>query len=225
MSFRPLVAAVLVVAGTAAIPAHAVTKVKTVCKIVTDDTGDTFLARATEGQDKNPQEPALDVTSADLASDGKVITAVIRVQKFATPVQSAPEGIGYAFTFLLPTSNLEASLRAVLITGQQPYFEATSRDMTVPNGPSVYLGAATGSVLAAKNEIHISAPVSVFSTLGPIKKGTKLAPGTDEATSGRAVPPSPGVAGKPAATRMAYADAASGKGYTVGTPSCVTPGK
>jgi hypothetical protein len=226
MNFRPVGALALVLATVVGAPAHAASKPKTPCQWVKDEKNDTFLARAAEGNPNNPQEPGLDITSADLASDGKTVTAVIRIAKWSPSVQTAPLGYGFAFTFLPPLSNMEASLRAVFITGQAPYYEATYRDPSVPNGPSTFLSLATGSVNTAKGEIHISAPATAFAPIGLIKKGAKLFPGTDTATSGRAVPPTPGTAGQPTATRMVFSDAAAtGKPYTVGAPSCVVPGK
>ena len=199
--------------------------VKKVCNLVLDGTGDTFAARAQDGTAPGPQDDAFDIKSADIASDGKVLTAVIRVTKLAA-AQTSPQGRGFSFDFLLPTSDMQGSLRAVLITGQPAYFEATYKDPSVPNSPSTFLATVTGLVDEKKNEVHITAPVGVFATLGAIKKGTLITPAGDAATSGRAVPPSPGVAGQPVATRFVFADVAvDSKPYKTGTPSCVTPGK
>ena len=201
---------------------------KKVCNLVNDGTGDTFAVRAQDGTPAGavgPQEAAFDIKTADVAADAKNITAVIRVAKLGSPATS-PQGRGYAFDFLLPTSDMQGSLRAVFINGQAPYFEATYKDPSVPNSPSTFLATVTGFVDEKKNEIHITAPVSVFSELGAIKAGTLITPAGDAATSGRAVPPSPGMAGMPVATRYAFADVATdSKPFRVGTPSCVTPGK
>src|SRR4051794_26963578 len=121
MNFRPVGALVLVLATAAGVPAaHAA--VKPLCKIVTDETGDTFVARAQDGTKPGPQEDGFDITSADVASDGKVVTAVIRVKTLTSSVQTSPVGIGFSFDFLSPTSTMQASLRAVYVTGQAPYF-------------------------------------------------------------------------------------------------------
>jgi hypothetical protein len=204
-------------------------KVKPVCNLVTDAAGDTFAFRSQDGTPAaavGPKEDAFDVLSGDIASDGKTVTTVIRVKKLATSIQTSPEGAGYAFDFLLPTSDLQASMRAVLVNGQKPYFEVTYKDPSVPNSPSTFVALAKGIVDTKKNEIHISAPVAAFADLGPIKPGTVLQPAADAATSGRAVPPSPGTPGQPVATRYVFADvAAGGKTYKTGTPSCVVPGK
>jgi hypothetical protein len=210
--------------------AQAATKAKPApkaCNIVQDPTGDTFAFRSQEQAGVfAPAEAAFDITSADIASDGKVVTAVVRVKALSTSIQTSPQGAGYSFDFLLPTSDMSGSLRAVLINGQAPYFEATYKDPSIPNSPSTFLGTATGSVDMKKNEVHITAPVGLFSVLGAMKKNTLIQPADDAASAGRAVPPSPGVAGQPVATRFVFADVAAPlKSIRVGAPSCVTPGK
>ena len=199
--------------------------VKKVCNLVVDGTGDTFAARAQDGTAPGPQDNAFDIKSADIASDGKFVTAAIRVASLSA-AQTSPQGRGFAFDFLLPSSDMQGSLRAVLITGQAPYFEATYKDPSVPNSPSTFIQTVTGVVDEKKGEIRITAPVSAFSILGAIKKGTLISPAADAATSGRAVPPAPASAGQPITTRYVFADVATdSKPFRVGTPSCVTPGK
>lgn len=225
MNVRLSAALAVALAAVGAGVADAAPKPKPVCNLVTDGVGDTFAARAQDGTAPGPQDDAFDIKTADIASDGKVLTAAIRVTKLG-PAQTSPQGTGYSFDFLLPTSDLQGSLRAVLITGQAPYFEATYKDPSVPNSPSTFLATVTGVVDTKKNEIRITAPVGVYSILGAIKKGTTITPAGDAATTGRAVPPSPGVADQPVATRFVFADVATeSKFYKVGTPSCVTPGK
>jgi hypothetical protein len=114
----------------------------------------------------------------------------------------------------------------VLVEGSAPYFEATYKDPSVPNAPSTFLATVTGVVDEKKKEIRITAPVSTFAVLGAIKANTLITPAADAATSGRAVPVTPGTAGQPITTRYVFADVAlDSKPYRVGTPSCVTPGK
>jgi len=209
--------------------AQAATKPKPapkLCNIVQDPTGDTFAFRSQElVKTFGPQENAFDITSADIASDGKVVTAVVRVKALSTAIQTSPLGSAYAFDFKLPTSEDTASLRAVFVTGQAPYYEATYKK-DIANSPSTFLGTATGSYDTKKNEVHITAPVGLFAVLGEMKKNTLIQPADDAAASGRAVPPSPGVKDQPVATRFVFADVAAPlKSIRVGAPSCVTPGK
>jgi hypothetical protein len=203
--------------------------VKKSCKIVTDDPGDTFAARAQDGTAAaaaGPKEDGFDILSADIATSTKFVTAVIRVKKLSSAIQTSPLGAGFSFDFLLPTSSLQASMRAVYVTGQAPYYEVTSKDPKVPNSPSTFLALAKGFADTKKNEVHITAPLSAFASLGTIKKNTLIQPAGDAATSGRAVPTSPGTAGRPVATRYVFADVATvSKPYRAGNLSCVTPGK
>lgn len=202
--------------------------VKKVCNNVVDPKGDTFVARPQDAQAAyGPQEDALDIVSADIASDAKVVTAAIRVVSMGA-AQTSPYGKGYAFDFMIPSSPMVITLRAILPGGGvAPTFEASYKDPEVPNSPSTFLGVATGVVDEKKKEVRISAPVSLFSSLGEIKKGTLLSPPEDSSASvGRAVPVTPGIAGQATPTRFAFADVAlEAKPYKVGTPSCVTPGK
>jgi hypothetical protein len=231
MKARSTATIALAIAALAAPAAHAAPKkaAPKVCNLVVDDAGDTFVARAQDGTPAGavgPKEDGFDILSADIASDAKTVTVVIRVKKLSSAIQTSPTGAGFAFDFTLPSSDLQASMRAVYVTGQPAYYEVTDKDPSIPNSPSTYLAPATGFADAKKNEVHISAPVKAFAALGVIKAGTVLAPAADAATSGRAVPPSPGTADQPVATRYVFADvAAGGKVYKTGTPSCVTPGK
>lgn len=220
-------AALAVALATIGAGAADAAKVKPVCNLVVDATGDTFVARAQDGTAPGPQDDAFDIKTADIATDAKAttITVAIRVAKLGD-AQTSPQGRGFSFDFLLPTSDMQASLRAVLITGQAPYFEATYKDPSIPNSPSTFLATVTGAVDDKKGEIRITAPASVFSELGTIKPGTLISPAADAATTGRAVPPSPGMAGQPIATRFVFADVATdSKPYKAGTPSCVSVGK
>lgn len=201
--------------------------VKKVCNNVKDGMGDTFAARTQDAEGVyGPQEDALDIVSADIASDGKFVTAAIRMVSMGT-AQTSPYGKGYAFDFMLPSSPNVITLRAIVPNSGAPIFEASYKDPEVPNSPSTFLGSAIGVVDDKKKEVRISAPVSLFASLGEIKKGTILAPPEDSsASAGRAVPVVPGVAGAPTPTRFTFADVAlDAKPYKVGTPSCVTPGK
>ena len=232
MKIRSAAAIALAVATVAAPAADAAPKKKApkkpppVCNLVVDPTGDTFLVRAADGTANEPKENGLDIVSADIASDAKNVAVAIRVKALGAAVQSSPQGVGFSFDFLLPSSEMQGSLRAVFIQGQPAYYEATVKDPSVPNSPSTFLALAKGATDAKKNEIRIWAPVSVFSSLGTMKNGTVITPADDAATSGRAVPPSPGMAGQPVATRFVFADVAGdGKAYKVGTSSCVPIGK
>lgn len=220
-----LVALVAPVADAATKPA----KVVPSCNTITDPAGDTFAARSQDPQGVyGPQEDGLDVTSADLASDGKVVTAVVRIAKLSRSIGLSPTGMSTGIEFLIGGGDTTVRLQAVLVTGQPDRFEVTSiASDAVPNSPSTYVGAVTGVVDLPKNEVRISAPVALLAPFGPVTKGVKLFPGdAQSATTGRATPAQTTTPGAPASTRGTFADVAiGGKPVVVGAPSCVVPGK
>lgn len=211
---RPLVllaASAALVTGAAA--ASAAPKkpapVKPVCNLVVDEPNDTFLLRSQDGVAAGPQEDALDIVSADLASDAKRITAVIRVKKLATTIATGV-GQGYELQFLNDGENT-LYLSATVSNGGQA-FSVGFRDPTANTATS--LGDASGVFDLAKNEVRISAPVSAFSAQGTgVKPGKLLSIGTITAS-------------RNLVAVNVFADVnEGGTTYKAGAPSCVTPGK
>lgn len=224
----PLVALVAVVAPTAQ-AAPAKPKVKPVCNTIQDAKGDTFAVRAQDAQAAyGPQEDALDIVSGDLSSDGKVVTAAVRLVKLDRAIQTSPNGITVGLDFLIGDGTDVVRLQAVLPASGTDRFEVSSKAAdAVPNSPSTFVGTVTGKVDAAKNEVRIHAPVALLAPYGAVKPGVKLIPNEAEsATSSRGVPPVTDTPGQPMTTRGPFADiAAGGSAYVVGAPSCVVPGK
>lgn len=196
---------------------------KPACEVVKDDKGDTFAVRAQDGAGAfGPQEDALDIVSADLGSDGKTLTAVLRVAKLALTTGTAPNGISFRMQFthagVAPDVNLYMDARA---SGGATVFSAGSRNVTA--NVSTKLGDVQGVFDVAKNEVRISAPLSLFKDVGgPIKAGTRLIFNELDQTSARVVAVNP-VAGTATA---AFADVTtSTAAYVVGDPTCVPVGK
>ena len=224
-----LIAVVAPVANAATKPA----KVAPTCNTITDPAGDTFAARQQDAPPAGspqygPQEDGLDVISGDLASDGKVVTAAVRIAKLSRSIALSPTGISTGIEFSIGASDTIVRLQAVLVTGQADRFEVTSiAGDALPNTPSTYVGEATGVVDLPKNEVRISAPAALLEPFGPVAKGVKLIPSDKQsATTGRVTPVHTTVAGQPATTRGTFADVAiGGKPVIVGAPSCVVPGK
>jgi hypothetical protein len=205
---RPALCLALVASVSAAGAAGAVTKPKPkpVCNLITDPKGDSSLTTA---QQLPPAEDGLDVVGGDIAGNAKQLTAVIRLASVAVP-QSAPLGYGTVYTFRAPDSTTDLYFRYA----SSPAFGNTAEfgydDDT--NGLTS-LGTADVKVDTAKNEIHLTAPTSGFDGHGTIKPGTKLGEMTIKTSRDGVV-------------FLLYADeAAASKSYTVGTLSCVTPGK
>lgn len=230
MQVRLALVPLLVVAGLAAPVANAAPKPKPSCLTISDPKGDTFAVRAQDGQGAyGPQENALDIVSGDLASDGKVVTAVVRLASFSRAIASSPQGFTVGVDFLIGSSATSVvRLQGVLISGSADRFEVSAKATdALPNVPSTYVGEATGVVDEKKGEIRITAPAALLAPYGALKAGTKLIPNEAEsATASRGVPPITTTPGQPMTTRGPFADiAAGGRTVAVGAPSCVVPGK
>lgn len=189
----------LALAGTAvAAPA----KPAPVCNLVKDGKGDAEIVSS---------QKSLDIVSGDLAADAKTITAVMRLD--GTPSGANPEAVGgtrYYFSFTVPGTPDAQYLSAIVPFVGEPSFRSgqivtDGTRSTYTNDTESVEGSIKGSVLT------ITAPVSAFSERAKIKPGTKLS-GLTAATFA--------VVG----VLLVPVDDASGKTYTVGTPSCVKPG-
>jgi hypothetical protein len=220
----------LVALGTLIAPmAQAAPKPKPSCLTIVDPKGDTFAIRLQDGQGAyGPQEDALDIVSGDLASDGKTVTAVVRLATLSRAIATSPTGLTVGLDFIIGSSSSVVRLQAVLVPGTADRFEVSAKaDDAVPNTPSTYVGDVTGVVDDKKGEIRIHAPATLLAPYGPIKPGVKLIPNEAESvTASRGVPAVTTTPGQPMTTRGPFADiAAGGKTVVVGAPSCVVPGK
>lgn len=188
-------------------------KPKPVCNLVTDAAGDAAFVAA-------PADDALDIISADVASDAKSFTAVIRVKdlgaaqvsqlgselqiQFELPGAVAPVWIGYN------TSAYGGDAFQYGVIGQG------EGGVTNPTGDAV------GIVDTAKNEVRMTVAVSALNELGKAKPGSKVANITVSAA--QLVGVAPNASGFYGYNAFGVDDAA-GKAYVAGAPSCVKPGK
>jgi hypothetical protein len=225
LALVPVVALVALTAPSAS----ALTKAAPTCNTIKDPAGDTFALRSQDQQAVyGPQEDGLDITSADLASDGKVVTAVIRIAALSRSIALSPTGLTTGVEFAIGGSDSLIRMQAVLVSGQADRFEVTTIAAdAVANTPPTYVGEGTGVVDLAKKEVRITASAALLAPYGPVKIGTKLFPGeAQSATTSRGVPAITTTPGQPATTRGPYADVAiGGTPVVVGARSCVTPGK
>lgn len=222
-----LVPLVALVAGTAPL-ADAAPKPKPACQNIVDPKGDTFAVRAQDAQGAyGPQEDALDITSADLASDGKVVTAVIRLASMSRAIATSPQGFTVGIDFRIGSGTDVVRLQGVAVQGGDRFEVSAKAADALPNVPSTFVGAATGVVDEKAGEIRIHAPAAMLEPYGAVKAGAKLIPNEAEsATASRGVPAITTTPGAPMTTRGPFADiAAGGKTIAVGAPSCVVPGK
>jgi hypothetical protein len=204
------------------------TVAKPVCNLITDNAKDTFAVRSQDGQGAyGPQEDALDILSMDVASDATNLTGVVRVAKLSTTAQSAPGGIDFRISFTLPGQDPTAGnffLNARTTSAGVPSFLLGLRTV-VAGGQSTTakLVDGTGTFDTAKNEIHITVPVSaVKSGNAALAAGSIVSFAGLDQTSARQVAVNPAT-GVGSAT---FADvAASESTYKAGAKSCVTPGK
>lgn len=204
---RPVVAVVvgagLVLAGSAG----AAVKKPPVCNLVTDPAGDAngFVVTGTP----LPSDDFLDIVSADIASDAKNLTAVIRLKAVGAD-STAPTGGTVYFNFTIGDS--KSYVAAVLDGKGGATFSAG--DFTGTPGRK-QLAEATGFVDAKTKEIHITAPANTWSA--SIKSGVKL--------SALGVLAQRYIGGAGVGFTPTADDSVSEKIYTAGTKSCVTPGK
>lgn len=195
-------------AGAASKPKPA--KVKTYCNIVTDPAGDAtgFVVTGI----LPVSEPGLDILSADLATNDKLLTAVIRVKDLSSS-STAPTGRAYYLNFT--------------VGGAQFYIDATSALTGSSAGLGQFSGAGgtrgsiSGTVTAtfdtSKNEVRMTTDLANITAKAPVKKGAKFTAIT--ALTQRAIA-IPGVI-----TITPTADTtAEGTDYPAGAPSCVKVG-
>ena len=190
------------------------------CQAVKDPAGDAALAAV-------PGNPNDDILSADLASDGKLLTAVVRMGGVDTADPEAPLGRHYLVQLDAKGGDTTLFVSArTYPTGTQYLYGYSGTNVVVST--SFVMGQAKGFIDTAKKEIHITVPVSVFASHGAkFLKGTKVSPTIKVyRMAGQGVVPSQqaGPAYLPLGGLSEQFDDAAGKGY-VGTKTCVTPGK
>src|SRR3954451_3991733 len=125
-------------------------KPKPVCNLVTDPKGN-------EGPSQNGQvwaDPALDIVSADVASDSKNVTVAIRVAKLSIPDSMAPAGLYYSFSFVGSQSQIGHILDVRIAPTASGSWAPVWQD-----GKS-----GTGVIDTVHNEIRITQPLSFFGT-------------------------------------------------------------
>lgn len=198
----------------------------TVCQIIKDAKGDAKYAGAVPG------DSSVDIVSADVASDGKIVTGVVRVDKLTVPNPQAPLGQAWFVKF-----NVKGAPEVIFLSARQYpqgnvfVFGYTAPDPTLAGINTSYtLGTATGVLDMDKNEIRISAPAAEFKKANAtIVKGAKLSGLLADTwrIAGQGFVPSQqvGPVRAPLGGLLLPFDNATGTTYTVGTKSCVALGK
>lgn len=214
-----LAGASLLAGALLALPSDAATKVRPVCHLVTDPRGDAAVVATPHV----PGGDTDDLLSADIASNGRTVTAVLRMVAIAVPDPVAPMGRSYVFSFMLRGATLPYFLAVrTYPTGTRYEYGSYSIDATGQSYVRV-LGHGTGSVNATTREVRVSAPVAGFLPRS-VRRGTTLVELSASVYRHLGqVMEDPDVAPVHAPYLATKFDEGQGDRYVVGTPSCVRP--
>jgi hypothetical protein len=211
--------ALAVVAGVLAAPLAQAARPRPVCDLVTDSAGDVIATAP--GVDNGDY----DIRSADVATDGRQLTAVIRLTSLAPEDPASAVARDYEIDF---TANGKTfGLMASLLTGGAD-FEAVALDTSKPGGNiGTDLGRITGVVDTTRHEIRMTAKLAIFAPYASFHQ-TYLS--DFSVTSARAVghtdetaPGGKATVGSQS-TAVVVDDAGSKARYTPGARSCVRVG-
>lgn len=207
-----LLAAALGLSGALCVPASAR---PVFCRLITDVAGDTtaVMPPGSAGVPvPGPVDGALDIVSADIASNPKVVTAVIRVSNLGTSAMTSPVGADYGLAFGVNEQRFAFdALRDA--TGYE-------RFLLVLTGNAVGTGGVDidGVFDAAHNEVRMTAPVEAFKELGGRVSQGAVSQELNAFTQ-RAF-------GAQGSYTFQLTDVAEAqKQYRFGSASCVTPGR
>jgi hypothetical protein len=155
-----------------ALPAPAFAKSSApACKLVKDATGDTNSVSPDASLDAQ-----LDITSADVGTNARYLTAVVRLANLSAADPANPQGRTYEFDFTAREKNF--ILMASLLPGGQSYGVFIS-DQRFEEGQSggraaTGIGTATGVVDTKRKEIRITAALDVFAPYARLDKNVSL---------------------------------------------------
>jgi hypothetical protein len=125
---------------------------KPVCKLVNDPAGD--AKGLPVGGDSGPNEPTLDIVSADVATNATTLTGVFRMSALDASGDTSPGGRGFELAF--KANGQTVGLISVVGPAEQTWAN----------------GLGTGHIVTNTKEIIFSVPLSKLPT--KIKPGTKL---------------------------------------------------
>lgn len=198
---------------------------KPACMLVTDAAGDSngiALGSPVPATSGGPTTDALDITSVDVASDAKNVTAVLRVKKLAATSSSAPTGLGWTVNFTVNATTFSFAAHSNPV-GTVTFDAAHSSVGT----NSLYGAGVTGVFDTTANEVRISAPVSLL-VQESFKAGAKITEIGGIAGQDIAIPDATGLFGGGAILEGTVNNAdvtTAGQDYVAGKTSCVKPGK
>jgi hypothetical protein len=233
--------ATVAVGGTANAAGHHKAKAKPkaappVCNLVQDPSGDApFDVTLGLAASQMPNDPNGDILSSDIASDGKFVTAVIRVKTLATPGTTWPLAHFYMLSWTAPGHDTPVYLGGIVdpnpaagaVFGPQFVFG----DGGSFQGALLYYNidstAVKGTIDTAKNTITLSVPISAISKFGKFTPGNTFSglEATSQAlVNGPVLPTNVAPIGGSVGWGWAEDTADGTKNYSAGAPSCVKPG-
>lgn len=190
-----------------------------VCNLIVDAAGDDG-----GGNPAFAHTDSLDILGGDLASDGKVVTVVLRLAKAVASDSSTPTGRSYYVDFAVPGGKNKLSL-GVTTTPTTTSFSPSYVDGTIHRG--IASTTTVGAFDTAKKELRITTAASDWAAYGDIKSGTVFS--ELQALSyyfvGGYVPSTPATGTAGGGSLQPGDTADSVKTYKAGAKSCVVPGK
>jgi len=157
-----VVAAVVVAVGIVAAPVAQASSARPACDLVTDAPNDVMPATP------DASNSDYDLRSADVATDKRNLTAVIRLTSLAPEDAGSIAARDYEFDFA--ANGHTFGLLASLLTGGAD-FEAVVFDTNEAGGRmGSDLGAISGVIDAAHHEIRMTAPLSMFAPYASFKQ-------------------------------------------------------
>jgi hypothetical protein len=163
------VAATALLAGP--LPAFAGPPPSTSCKLIKDAVADTNSPTPDKALDAQ-----LDITSADVATNAKALTVVLRLTDLAAADPANPQGRIYEFDFTAREKNF--IVMGSLLPGGNTFdvyisdsrFEENQSGARAATG----IGEAVGVVDVTRKEVRMTAPLSVFAPYAPLIKNVSL---------------------------------------------------
>jgi len=242
MRARAAVIAGLAVAVAVAGEANAATHkakpkpVRPVCNLVTDPAGDSNVDLTLGlAPGRMPADPNGDILSADVASDGKFVTAVLRLKSLATPDTAYPLAHFYMVSWTVPGHDspvylggtVDPNPAAATVFGPQFVFGDSATFHSALNYYNIASTKVKGTVDAAKGTLTLSVPISAISSYGKYTPGTRFTgvnASTQALVNGPVLPANEPPVGGSIAWGWQEDTASGSKDYVAGTPSCVKPG-
>ncbi len=193
------------------------------CKLVVDERGDSDIAFEPNAVTNSS---SLDVVSADVASNDRLLTAVIRVDELVSLDPRSPAGSFYQFMFTAQRSrfHLEAGRTVDGELFQLWVVTSSVGDENGGSSTSERRAVVDGVFDEDASEIRITAPLSAFRPHAVIARGTTISGFSITTFRGVGNSGATGPGRGYSATMHSSDHAKSTATYRAGSPSCVMVG-